>query len=280
MLDVILDTLLDGIKLLPFLFVAFLIIELIEHKMSNKNKKIITKAGKFSPIISSVLGIFPQCGFSVMATNLYVTRIISLGTLIAVYLSTSDEMLPILISEKADFSIILKIVGIKLVIAIVMGILIDFILNRKKGEEIDYHICDEDACHCNQSIFKSSFIHTIKTLLFIMTITFILNSLFTFLGQDNLEKIFLKDSIFTPLIASLVGLIPNCASSIMLTELFLNHVLSFSSLIAGLLTGSGVAILVLFKTNKNIKENVFILGLIYFIGSFSGVLLEFLKIIL
>lgn len=134
MLDVILDTLLDGIKLLPFLFVAFLIIELIEHKMSNKNKKIITKAGKFSPIISSVLGIFPQCGFSVMATNLYVTRIISLGTLIAVYLSTSDEMLPILISEKADFSIILKIVGIKLVIAIVMGILIDFILNRKRGK--------------------------------------------------------------------------------------------------------------------------------------------------
>lgn len=280
MLDIILDTLLDGVKLLPFLMVAFLIIEFIEHKTSNKNQNIMTKSGKFSPIISSILGIFPQCGFSVMATNLYVTRIISLGTLIAVYLSTSDEMLPILISEKVDFSIILKIIGIKLVIAIVMGILIDFILNKKNKKEIDYHICDEEHCHCNQSILKSSFIHTIKTLFFIMVITFILNSLFTFLGEEYLERIFLKDSVFTPFIASLLGLIPNCASSIMLTELFLNDVLSFSSLIAGLLTGSGVAILVLFKSNKDMKENVFILSLIYFIGSFSGLLLELLKIIL
>ena len=280
MLDIILDTLLDGVKLLPFLMVAFLIIEFIEHKTSNKNQNIMTKSGKFSPIISSILGIFPQCGFSVMATNLYVTRIISLVNLIAVYLSTSDEMLPILISEKVDFSIILKIIGIKLVIAIVMGILIDFILNKKNKKEIDYHICDEEHCHCNQSILKSSFIHTIKTLFFIMVITFILNSLFTFLGEEYLERIFLKDSVFTPFIASLLGLIPNCASSIMLTELFLNDVLSFSSLIAGLLTGSGVAILVLFKSNKDMKENVFILSLIYFIGSFSGLLLELLKIIL
>lgn len=280
MLDIILDTLLDGVKLLPFLMVAFLIIEFIEHKTSNKNQNIMTKSGKFSPIISSILGIFPQCGFSVMATNLYVTRIISLGTLIAVYLSTSDEMLPILISEKVDFSIILKIIGIKLVIAIVMGILIDFILDKKNKKEIDYYICDEEHCHCNQSILKSSFIHTIKTLFFIMVITFILNSLFTFLGEEYLERIFLKDSVFTPFIASLLGLIPNCASSIMLTELFLNDVLSFSSLIAGLLTGSGVAILVLFKSNKDMKENVFILSLIYFIGSFSGLLLELLKIIL
>lgn len=278
MLDVILDTLLDGIKLLPFLFLAFLIIELTEHKMSNKNKKIMTKSGKFAPIISSILGIFPQCGFSVMATNLYVTKMISLGTLIAVYLSTSDEMLPILISEKADFSIILKILGIKLIIAIVVGLLIDFILRKREKEKMNYHLCDEDDCHCHQSILNSSLIHTLKTLLFIIIITFILNSLFNFLGDANLKKLFLKDSIFTPFLASLVGLIPNCASSVMLTELFLNQVISFGSLVAGLLTGSGVAILVLFKSNKNIKENMIILSIIYFIGVIGGIILELFPI--
>lgn len=278
MVDIIVDTLLDGIKLLPFLFIAFLIIELVEHKLSNKNKKLITRSGRFAPIISSILGIFPQCGFSVMATNLYVTRMISLGTLIAVYLSTSDEMLPILISERADFFLILKILGIKLVIAIVIGLLIDFLLRKRKREKINYHLCREDHCHCHQSIFRSSFIHTIKTLLFIMVITFVLNSLFTFFGGSNLEKLFLKNSIFTPFLSSLVGLIPNCASSVMLTELFLNQVISFGSLVGGLLTGSGVAILVLFKANKNMKENMIILGLIYFIGVISGIFLDLFPI--
>lgn len=275
MLDIIEDTLIDGVKLLPFLFVAFLIIELFEHKLSNKNKKMIAKAGRFSPIVASILGVVPQCGFSVMATNLYVTRVISLGTLIAVYLSTSDEMLPILISEKADFSIIIKIIIIKVLIAIIMGVIIDLIVNKKKSSnELDYHICCDEKCDCDNSILKSSLIHTLRTFIFIFIVTFILNTLFSFVDEVSLEKLFMKNSIFTPFIASLIGLIPNCAASVMLTELFLNNVISFASLIAGLLTGSGVAIIVLFKSNKNIRENITILGLIYFIGAISGFLLQ------
>ena len=168
MKDVILDTIVDGIKLLPFLFIAFLIIELIEHKLSRKSKQTIEKSGKFGPIIGSILGIFPQCGFSVVATNLYVTRIISLGTLIAVYLSTSDEMLPILIAEHASINIILQILLIKLIIGIIFGFVIDLVI--KKKDKVNYHICEHDHCDCEHSLIKSSLKHTLKTFIFIFII--------------------------------------------------------------------------------------------------------------
>ena len=131
MKDIVIDTLIDGVKLIPFLFIAFLIIELIEHKLSNKNKDLITKTGRFGPMFGSILGMFPQCGFSVLATNLYVTRIVSLGTLISIYLSTSDEMLPILLSEKADIKLILGIVSFKAIIGVVIGFIIDLIYRKK-----------------------------------------------------------------------------------------------------------------------------------------------------
>ena len=130
MLDVIVDTLLDGIKLIPFLFIAFLILELLEHKLSGKNKKIIEKSGKFGPIIGSMLGAFPQCGFSVAATNFYATRIITLGTLISIYLSTSDEMLPLLISEGVDIKLIIKVLGIKILIGMISGFIMDLIFRK------------------------------------------------------------------------------------------------------------------------------------------------------
>ena len=128
MKEVIIDTLLDTIKLIPFLFIAFLLIEYMEHKISNRSKKVITKSKKYGPVLGSLLGALPQCGFSVMATNLYITRIISLGTLISIYLSTSDEMLPILISEKVPINSILKIILIKVLLGIIYGIVIDIFL--------------------------------------------------------------------------------------------------------------------------------------------------------
>ena len=127
MIDIIKDTLIDGLKLIPFLFIAFLIIEFIEHKLDNKSKTIISKSGKVGPLVGGILGLFPQCGFSVMATNLYITRIITLGTLISIYLSTSDEMLPLLISHNTDISIIIKILAIKLLVGVICGFIIDFI---------------------------------------------------------------------------------------------------------------------------------------------------------
>lgn len=275
MLDIILDTIIDSIKLIPFLFIAFLIIELIEHKLTKKSKKIIGNAKQYGPLIGSLLGIFPQCGFSVVATNLYVTRIISLGTLIAIYLSTSDEMLPILLSRKTEFSIILEILSIKFIIGVISGFIIDFILRKKKLETQNYEICNNEHCHCNKNnILISSIKHTINTCLFIFIISFILNILISYVDETLLEKIFLKNNIFAPFLSSLIGLIPNCASSVMITELYLKEVLTLGTTLAGLLTGSGVAILVLFKSNKNLKENINILLLIYLIGSISGVIIN------
>ncbi len=274
MLDIILDTLIDSLKMLPFLFVAFLLIELIEHKFSDKTKKVISSSGKFGPLLGGVLGAIPQCGFSVLATNLYITRIVSLGTLIAIYLSTSDEMLPILISHNVAISEIIKIISIKVIIGMIMGFIIDLVYHNNKKS--DFHICEESDCDCEESIIKSSIIHTLKTISFIALITFILNVVFNYFNEDIIKNIVSQNKILTPFIASLIGLIPNCGSSVMITELYLNNVITLGSGIAGLLTGSGVALLVLFKSNKNIKENIIILSLIYFIGVISGIIINFI----
>ena len=275
MIDIILETLLDTLKLIPFLFLAFLIIESIEHKLNNKNKIILKKSKKYGPVLSSILGIIPQCGFSVMATNLYTTRIITLGTLIAVYLSTSDEMLPILISKNTEPNIIIKIILIKVLFAIIYGIIIDFIISKiKRDEKENYEICKEEHCHCEHGILKPAIKHTLNISLFILAINFIINIIFTYIGEDFLSKIFLKNTLFGPVITSLIGLIPNCGASVILTELYLNNAINLSSLISGLLTGSGTALIVLFKNNKCIKENISIILLLYVLGALSGIIIE------
>ena len=253
-LHIIIHTILDTLKLFPFLFIAFLIIELIEHKFSKKTIRIVEKSGKLGPLLGGILGCFPQCGFSVLATNLYVTRIITLGTLISIYLSTSDEMLPILISKGTNLKTITTILLIKLSVGIISGFIIDF-LTRKKNKINIKDLCLEDDCHCEKSLLKSSFIHTTNTLLFILLVSFILNIIMHFCGEELLKNLFNKNNIFTPFITSLIGLIPNCGSSIVLTELYLNNILSLSAIISGLLTGSGVAILVLFNWCINRTNN-------------------------
>lgn len=273
MKDIIIDTLIDTLKLVPFLFIAFLLIELFEHKFSKRSIEVVESSGKYGPILGSILGIIPQCGFSVMATNLYVTRLITLGTLISIYLSTSDEMLPILISEKAEFSLIIKILLIKLFIGMLAGFIIDKIFKFKK-EKKNYDICEEEHCHCKESIIISSLKHTLNIVVFILLINFLLNICFNYLGQDYLSKILLKDSFFGPFISSLIGLIPNCGASVMLTELYINNAINFGSLISGLLTGSGIAIMILFKTNKHFLENLKIVGILYLIGVLSGIIIE------
>lgn len=292
MLEIIEDTLIDAIKLLPFLFITYLIMEYIEHKMGHKTKHAIKKSGKWGPIIGSILGAFPQCGFSVSATNLYAGRVITLGTLIAVYLSTSDEMLPIFISEAVSPIIILKILGIKIIIGIIAGIIIDLglhviknkIMKNKENniteiEENDDdeigHICEEDHCHCNESgILKSAIHHTLNILMFIIIITFIINTAVHFVGEETIASWILNRPVIGPLIASLIGLIPNCAASVIITNMYLDKVISLGSMISGLLTGAGVGLAVLFKTNNKIKENIGILILLYAIGVISGIIID------
>lgn len=283
MKDILLETLLDGLKLLPFLFVAFLFIELLEHKFSKKTGKIIEKSGKFGPLLGGILGIIPQCGFSVVATNLYVTRIVSLGTLISIYLSTSDEMLPILISRGASFSVIGKILGIKVIIAIISGFVIDFLfrsdINKEDISKDQYHICEDVHCHCEDSIIKSSIKHTLNIFLFILGASFIINFIMEYVGHDILSNIFKGSGVFSLMLSSLIGLIPNCGASVIITELFLEEIIPLSCVISGLLTGSGVALLVLFRANKNIYENLKILVLVYGIGVFGGLFVEVVSMV-
>lgn len=278
MLDVIVDTLLDGIKLIPFLFIAFLILELLEHKLSGKNKKIIEKSGKFGPIIGSMLGAFPQCGFSVAATNFYATRIITLGTLISIYLSTSDEMLPLLISEGVDIKLIIKVLGIKILIGMISGFIIDLIFRKKEKNHI-HDFCEEKHCNCKNGVLISTIKHTLNITLFIIIISFILNTIIYYVGEDTLGNLIFRKKVLGPILSSLIGLIPNCASSVVITQLYLENVISFGAMMSGLLTGSGVAILVLFKVNKNLKENLKILGLVYIIGVISGIIIELINIV-
>ena len=289
MLEIIEDTLIDSIKLLPFLFITYLIMEYIEHKMGEKSKNAIKKSGKFGPIIGSFLGIFPQCGFSVSATNLYAGRVITLGTLIAVYLSTSDEMLPIFISEAVSPVIIIKILAIKLVIGMIAGFIIDFVVHainkkNKKGEEENIEIenlCEHDHCHCeNGSILKSALKHTINIFIFIIIITFVINILVYLIGEENISNLLLNRKILGPVIAGFIGLIPNCAASVIITNMYLENLISAGSMIAGLLTGAGVGLAVLFKTNKKLKENIKIVILLYGIVVISGMILELIGLTL
>lgn len=273
MKEIILDTIIDGLKILPFLWLAFFLIEILEHKFQGKSKLVIEKAGRFGPLLGGALGCFPQCGFSVLATNLYVTRIITLGTLISVYLSTSDEMLPILLAHGSDWGTIVKLIGVKFGIGVVAGMIIDLFVSRREVKDT-YELCEQEHCHCEEGLILSSLKHTLHTLVFIVGVSFMLNIVMYYGGEDYLRGIFNSNWLISPFIASLIGLIPNCGASVVLTELYLNEVISYSTVIAGLLTGSGVALLVLFKTNHSIKENVKILALIYFIGVFSGLMLE------
>ena len=282
MIEIIEETLIDSVKLLPFLFITYLIMEYIEHKTNKHSKNTIRKSGKFGPLVGSFLGIFPQCGFSVVATNFYAGRVITLGTLISVYLTTSDEMIPIMISEAVPLWTILKILFVKLVIGIVAGFVIDFVLrlinkNKKIEEENIVDLCEHDHCHCEKGILKSSIHHTLSIFVFILIVTFIINTAIYFIGEENISNILLNKPIFGPIVSSLIGLIPNCASSVIITNMYLKNVINVGTMIAGLLVNAGVGLVVLFKTNKKIKENIAIICLLYIVGVISGIVLEFLK---
>lgn len=279
MMDIILDTLMDALKLLPFLFFAFLLMEYLEHKVSDKSKEKLKKSGKFGPIFGSVLGAVPQCGFSAAATNLYSTNIITIGTLIAIYLSTSDEMLPILLSEQADIKLIIGTIVLKVIIGLLVGLTIDILFKAKRNKEIK-DFCTEEHCDCEHGILKSTIKHTLNILIFIIIVEFILNICVGYLGEETLEKIFFKDNIFSYFLTSLIGLIPNCGASVAITELYLNGAITYGAMVSGLLTGSGVALLILFKENKNLKENFQILFTIYLVGAVSGVIIDLISILL
>lgn len=282
MLDVIFDTLLDCVKLLPFLFLTYLAMEYIEHKAGERIQETIKKSGKCGPLIGSILGAFPQCGFSAAASNLYAARIITLGTLISIYLSTSDEMLPILISQQVGAAMIWKILGIKVLIGMAAGFLIDIVLNiflKKEKEALQIEqLCEHHHCQCEKGIVKSALRHTIEIFIYLLLITFVLNILITLIGEDFLANLLLNRPVIGEVIAGLVGLIPNCAASVVITQLYLNGILNEGAMMAGLLVGAGVGILVLLRVNDKPKENVRIIALLYVMGVAAGIIVELLGI--
>ena len=283
MLDVIKETVVDTLKLVPFLFLTYLLMEYIEQKTSEKSEEKIRRAGRFGPVIGALLGVVPQCGFSASAASLYSGGIISAGSLIAIFLSTSDEMLPILISEKVKASIIIEILAIKVISAMIIGIGIDIILHlvHKDKKSVEIHsICENDNCHCEEgSIFKSAFLHSAKIVAFILVISFVLNTVIYYIGEENLGKAFLNVPVLGCAVGSLVGLIPNCAASVVITELYLSGIISAGAMISGLLTGCGIGLLVLFRTNKkNMRANLAILCSMYVIGVVVGSIIELMNI--
>ena len=326
MLHIIEHSLLDTVKLVPFLFVTYLAMEYLEHKAGEKTTHLVRKAGKWGPLIGGVAGAMPQCGFSAAASNLYAGRVISLGTLIAIYLSTSDEMLPIMISERAPMILIVQVLAMKAGIGMVAGFLIDAVMRARgmhhAGEhnyghehhhshvevsnhahddyhheahdhhhdnhhhEVhehhhneDYHIheiCEHDHCNCEEDgVFLSAVKHTLQITLFVLLITFALNFVLHSGGEDILATLLLDKPIIGPVIAALVGFIPNCAASVVITRLFLEGVIGMGSVMAGLLVNAGVGLVVLFRVNHHKGENLKIAGLLYIIGVVVGIALEF-----
>ena len=293
MSEVILDTLIDSVKLVPFLFLTYLAMEYLEHKAGEKTTQMVRKAGRLGPLIGGVAGVLPQCGFSAAASNLYAGRVITLGTLIAIYLSTSDEMLPILISEKVDIRFVLGVLGAKAAIGAAAGFIIDLLIREKKvhhqgyvhnheeqeheEEEHIHEICEHDNCHCEEDgIFLSAVKHTLQITFFIMIIGFALNIVLHFVGEDALANLILNRPVLGPILAGLVGLIPNCAASVTVTQLYLNGVISLGAMMSGLLVGAGVGLLVLFRVNPDKKENLKIVGILYVIGVLMGSVIDWL----
>ena len=275
----------DNLSIIPFLFITYCIMESMEHAVSTKTEGMVKYSGKMGPLFGGLLGVIPQCGFSAAAASFYSGGVITLGTLLAIFLSTSDEMLPILISETVPVLTIVKMIGLKALVGVVAGFLVDFSLKRiGKGHVVQKHIhdlCEQDHCHCEEeesSIWKSALVHTIKVFGFIFIFSAVLNLVLECGGEDGLEWLANNHSFLAAIVTGMAGLVPNCAASVIITQLYLKQLISAGAMMAGLMVGAGVGVLVLFKTNRPWKQNVKIVGLLYAIGVTAGLLMDLVGI--
>lgn len=302
---IFLEALIDSAKMIPLLFIIFVVIELIEYKYANKIREGVQKAGIFGPAIGAVTGSLPQCGISVVASALYTQRLITIGTLLAVFLSTSDEAIPVILSQPENAKIIVPLIVTKIIIALIGGYAVDFAFKESnketlahikaytEGHDDEYHnhetILEEKAC-CGHSASPSStefnpkeiilhpIIHTAKVFIFIFSVSFAISYIITQMGQETLEKVFLTHSVFQPFLVALFGLIPNCAASVTITMLYLKGVITYGSVIAGLCTSGGIGLLVLYKEEKNKKNVLIILLLLFGISVSAGYIIQFFSV--
>ena len=272
--EVFSEPVIDTLKILPLLFFAYLLMELLEKKASKKMENALGKIGKAGPFIGSLLGCVPQCGFSGASANLYTAGVITEGTLIAVFLSTSDEAIVLMLSSLAPFKIIGKLILVKIIIGIIAGYLVDFINKKRNIKKVPVDMCKDCGCEEEEGIFKPALHHTLKIGFFIFVVNFVLFNIASLLGRDFINTVLLSGSFFQPFITGFVGLIPNCAVSAAITELYTEGTLSFGSAVAGLCSGAGVGLAVLFKSNPIKKENFRIVAFLYFIAVGAGILLN------
>ncbi len=292
-IDVVKDALLDSVKILPFLFITYLIMEFLEHKTEEYTSAIVQKTEHFGPLWGGLIGVFPQCGFSAAASNLYAGRVITLGTLIAIYLSTSDEMVPLFVSSHVPLGTMVRILAIKAVIGIIAGFIIDFVVHRyhkSHGQQADDPVridalCEKEHCHCEDEensgfigIAKSAFIHTIHIFLFVLILTLVLNFAIEIIGEDKVALLLKTSPVISHILAGLIGLIPNCAASVIITELYLDQMITLGTMMSGLLVGAGIGLLVLFRVNPEKKENINIALLLFVIGTVTGLMIDMLGI--
>ena len=276
----VLHTLVDTVKVVPFLFLTYLLMEFLEHKAGGAPERWLRTSGKVGPLVGGVLGALPQCGFSAAATGFYTGRMITTGTLIAVYLSTSDEMLPILISSGAPLPVMLKLLGTKLIIGIAAGFAIDGItrfVNRGKKCEQEPQIeelCERENCDCGDRFVLSALKHTAYITVFLLLFTFVLNIGIELIGEENIKSVVLGRPVLGSFLAALVGLIPNCASSVALTSLFVDGVLSSGALLSGLMVNAGVGLAILFRNNRPVKDSLRVVGILFSIAVVCGILID------
>lgn len=273
------DAFIDTIKLVPFLFLTYLVMEWLEHKTGSRTQALIRRAGKAGPLFGGILGVFPQCGFSAAAANLYSGGLLTAGTLVAVFLSTSDEMLPIFLSEAVPPAVIVRVLLLKMLLGTVSGFFLDFVFRTIIRRELHYKnihtMCESEHCRCEEGTLPSALRHTAHIVLFIFLITALLNLLIERIGEENLSGIVLHMPVVGELIAGLIGLIPNCAASVIITQLYLEGVIGMGPMMTGLLSGSGVGILLLCRMNKkHPRQNMAIIAFVYVISVFWGVLLD------
>ena len=278
--EVILHGILDTLKPMLFLFLTYLLMEFIEHKASGKLERFMSGAGGLGPAVGGLLGAIPQCGFSAAAANLYTGGIVSVGTLVAVFLSTSDEMLPILLSEKIPLTSVLLIILYKILVGILMGFLIDLSLRLLKRPTRHGHVeemCERAGCNCQSGIFRSAIKHTLMVSLFILGVTLTINGVVFFIGEDNLSRIAIDIPVVSHIVCAFVGLIPNCAASVLLTRLATEGIISSGAMMSGLFSGAGIGMVILFRAGKErIPENLIIISVVLVAGIVFGIIADFI----
>ena len=324
-LHVLLHTLKESILTLPVLFICYLLIELLEDKILRKYKSTRLLKNKWAPVVSAGFGLIPQCGFSVVATDLYSKKAITIGSLMAIFIATSDEALPLLLANPNNYISLAIIMSVKFIYAVIIGLSVDLFVNARNKKKIQLlkanrnenvvinkvednkeekivkdkehnHKHDEEhdhkhehkteeitgCCHHNlnnkhnkiKDLFIHPLIHSIKIFAFILLFSFAFGLVVEFVGEDSIKNFMLSTGFFEPFISSFVGLIPNCAASVLITQVFLMGGISIGSCIAGLCMNCGIALIMLFKMNKNIKVNLLILSSLYILSCAIGVVIN------